>query len=342
MLTYAFKVLKQTNYEKIAAEEFEKIQDLFAELLIRGISQQLKQGLYKEYITRNEDLSVMRGKLNIQGSIKNQIQRKRIMACEFDELSENNILNQILKTTALLLIKVPSVSSERKKALKKLMLFFNHVEFIEPSNIAWNRFKFQQNNKNYQMLMNICYFVIDGLLQTTKEGTYRMAHFTEKHMARLYEKFVLEYYKYHHPYLKASAAQIGWHLDEDTDQNVLSLLPVMQTDITLQYKEKTLIIDTKYYEHTMQSNFDKHTLHSHNLYQIFTYVKNQDRHEKGNVSGLLLYAKTSEDVTPDARFKMDGNLIGVQTLDLNVEFKEITKQLDDIVREVFECNEVVR
>ena len=46
------------------------------------------------------------------------------------------------------------------------------------------------------------------------------------------------------------------------------MLPVMQTDIHLQRGNTVLIIDAKYYSHTTQVHFDKHTLHSNNLYQI--------------------------------------------------------------------------
>ena len=38
MLTYAFRELKQNNYEEIAGEDFDNIQQLFAEILIKGIS----------------------------------------------------------------------------------------------------------------------------------------------------------------------------------------------------------------------------------------------------------------------------------------------------------------
>ena len=75
MLTYAFQVLKQTNYENIASEEFDKIEDLFAAILAKGISQQLKQGLHKEYISKQENLPLLRGKLEINGTIKNRIQQ---------------------------------------------------------------------------------------------------------------------------------------------------------------------------------------------------------------------------------------------------------------------------
>ena len=41
MLAYAFQVLKRNNYASIASEKFEHIEDLFAEILSRGISYQL-------------------------------------------------------------------------------------------------------------------------------------------------------------------------------------------------------------------------------------------------------------------------------------------------------------
>ena len=107
----------------------------------------------------------------------------------------------------------------------------------------------------------------------------------------------------------------------------------MQTDIMLTYKEKVLIIDAKYYGHTTQNQFGVHTLHSNNLYQIFTYVKNKE-HELGDkpheVSGMLLYAKTDESVLPNNEYRMSGNKITVRTLDLNRDFADISADLNAI------------
>lgn len=50
MLAYAFRVLRQKNYDNVAAEDFDNVQDLFAAILAKGVSQQLKQGLYQEYM----------------------------------------------------------------------------------------------------------------------------------------------------------------------------------------------------------------------------------------------------------------------------------------------------
>lgn len=93
--------------------------------------------------------------------------------------------------------------------------------------------------------------------------------------------------------------------------------------------DKTLIIDAKYYAHTTQVQYDVHTLHSNNLYQIFTYVKNKAT-KGGDVSGMLLYAKTDEEIYPDNEYQMSGNKIAVKTLDLNCDFKTISEQLNCI------------
>lgn len=331
MLAYAFQTLNQEKYEDLAVESFDEMYDLLAAILAKGIGLQLKQGLYREYINCQEELPVMRGKINMSGTIKNRLAHKRVLACEFDELSENNLYNQILKTTVMLLLRNAKVKTKYKDDLKKEMLFFANVDVLDPVLIKWSAIRFQRNNQTYRMLISICQLIVEGMLITTEAGEYRLASFVdEQRMCRLYEKFILEYYSRHYPELNVSAAQISW----DVDDGIRTMLPVMQSDIHLQKDNTVLIIDAKYYSHTTQTRFDKHTLHSNNMYQIFTYVKNRD-YEFGDkehkVSGMLLYAKTEEEIQPDNVYQMHGNQISVRTLDLNLPFTEIAGQLNSIV-----------
>lgn len=336
MLTYAFQSLRQKHYEEIQGEEFDRVQDLFAEILARGIAHLLKGGLYREYVGQNEDLPVMRGKLDIPGSIRLRLAQKQQLACEYDELSENNLLNQVLKTTALLLIREKTVDAKRRKALKNALLFFENVDELDPTAIPWGSIRYQRSSREYRMLINVCYFVVKGLLQTTEKGERRMASFSDEQMAALYEKFILGYYRHHHPDLHPASSTVKWDLAPETPEADVRFLPMMKTDITLKKGEKTLIIDAKYYARTMQTHFEKQSFHSGNLYQIFTYVKNEDQTGTGNVSGVLLYAKTGEAIIPGSRYLIGGNWIAVRTLDLNVDFKLIEKQLDGLVREAFD------
>lgn len=330
MLAYAFQELRQNNYAEITSEDFTDIYDLFAEILIRGVSYQLKQGLHREYVEKNESLQTVKGKIDMRGTIANKMRNIQRIACDYDELSENNIYNQILVTTASILTQHTDVKKEKKSKIKQLMLFFQNVQPIDVHAIRWNALRFDRNNRNYRMLLYLCYFIISEWVMTTENGKFKMREFSDDHMCRLFEKFVLAYYKKHHPELKPCAAQIDWNIE--IEQSTTNILPIMQTDILLTMEERTLIIDTKYYAQSMQLQYNKATIHSNNLYQIHTYVTEYDEEHKGNVDGMLLYAKTQEEIVPDGQIKRkDGNFIYFRTLDLNTDFDAIKERLDSFV-----------
>lgn len=334
MLSYAFQELKRRNYEDIDKEDFERVQDLFAEILYKGMSMQLKQGLYREYIEKHDTLPLLKGKLDIRDTIRNRVQRKSVLSCEFDELSENNIFNQIIKTTACILVREKTVSRIRKVQLKSLLPFFDGVDEVNPFTIRWNMLRYQRSNQTYKMLMNICFFVLDGMLMTDESGAFKMATFSDEHMNRLFEKFVLEYYKVHHKGVSANTEHIEWDIDMEKSP-MIDFLPAMKTDVTLRSGNHVLIIDTKYYGSALQYNFNKATIHSNNLFQVFSYVKNVDIGNTGDVEGVLLYAKTQEEISPNLDAVFGKNRIRVKTLDLNKEFVDIAKQLDNIYKSSF-------
>ena len=335
MLSYAFQVLNEQGYKNIATEQFHNTAELMAAILEKGIALQLKRGLGKEYISQMEALSSLRGKIDIAESIKTQSMMRKQLICTYDEFSVNSTMNRIIKSTVELLL-CSNISKQRKKSLRKLMVYFGEVDFIDLHTVNWN-VQYNRNNQTYRMLISICYLVVKGLLQTQSDGSKKLMDFLdEQRTCRLYEKFILEYYrKEFENQIVANASQISWQLDNEEN----AMLPVMQSDIMLQRGDRVLIIDAKYYEHSTQVQFDKHTLHSGNLYQIFTYVKNKEYELKDKdhkVSGMLLYAKTDEEIYPNNVYQMSGNQITVSTLDLNKPFAEIAEQLNTIAKTHFE------
>ncbi|WP_461256453.1 hypothetical protein [Treponema sp. R80B11-R83G3] len=104
-------------------------------------------------------------------------------------------------------------------------------------------------------------------------------------------------------------------------------------EIETEYFENIQDIDAKYYGKIMQTQYDSDTFQSNNLYQIFAYVKNEDKNNTGLVSGMLLYAKTDEDIFPTMIYDLGGNRIGVKALDLGRDFSNIKKQLNAIINE---------
>ena len=340
MLTYAFHILNEQGYKKIATEQFSNTADLMAAILEKGLTSQIKRGLGKEYIPRTDALSSLRGKIDIAESIKTQALLKKQLVCTYDEFSVNGKMNRIIKSTVLLLLKT-DISKERKKRLRKLLVYFADVEVIDLYSVDWH-IHYARNNQTYRMLISICYLVVKGLLQTNAEGTAKfMTYLDEQRMCRLYEKFILEYYRKEFPMITVNASQIHWQLDDNMD----FMLPMMKSDIMLSYGEKVLIIDAKYYTHTTQTQYDTRTLHSGNLYQIFTYVKNKEAElamKPHEVAGMLLYAKTDEEILPNYTYRMSGNKISVKMLDLDCDFHQIATQLNSIATEYFDfCKEAI-
>lgn len=333
MLAYAFQVLHEQGYKDVATEDFENTAELLSAILCRGVSVQIKRGLCRQYITNEEPLGSPRGKIEIGESIKTQAIRKKQLVCSYDEFSVDAYTNRIIKTTMMLLLRA-NIAKARKKELRKLLIYFDGVSVLDIHTINWD-IQYNRNNQTYRMIIEICYLVIKGLLQTTADGSTRIMDYAdEQTMAKLYEKFILGYFQREHPEIKAYSPQIAWQVTD----GYRTLLPTMQSDIVISNRKtkKTLIIDAKYYSHNMQMKapYMTQTLHSGNLYQIFTYVKNWSAAPDETISGMLLYARTDDAIQPDNDYQMSGNQISVKTLDMDSDFTEIAAQLDAIAERI--------
>lgn len=344
MLSYAYKALYLSEFKQLSSEKFENIKDLYAEILTLGIPVIIRGGLIKDYIRVEEPSTVIRGKIDINDSIKkNALVNKKLIVL-YDVFSEDILPNQIIKTTLLYLCRSNALKKEQRKKLHGFLPYFSQVSTIELSLNLWEKIQYTRENLRYQFLMTICRFLYEECLLSERDLEKRKEAVDDtQNIHRLYELFLFNYYKKEFPQLKVTASQIPWALDD----GIGHLLPVMQSDIMLEYADKTLIIDAKYYTKTLQKHGayaqdNSGKIHSANLYQIFTYVKNKEaicreKFENPKVSGMLLYAKTDEVIQPDHVYQMSGNKITVKTLDLNQEFEGIKAQLNEIVTQNLFC-----
>ena len=331
MLAYAFQTLNSREAGKLDAEKFDHADDLFAAILAGGIGKQIKQGLGQDYTLQTEERMSPKGKICLAETFKRQSGLSRLTVCQVDNYTQNTCMNQILKAVSRLLLRSDTVKPENKQKLKRLLLYFGEVDDIELSTIRWGNLKYSRINKSYKMLMNICYLIVEGMLMSEADGSYRLTEYIQdEKMSALFERFIISYYRRHYPSLdKIAASCIEW----DTDDGIIQLLPQMRTDIMLEQKGATLIIDAKYYQDSLQTGrYGNKTIRSGHLYQIFTYVKNKDLLSDGSVSGLLLYAGTEED-SPDMEYQLSGNKISAKSLDLNCDFIRVQEQLDQIINQ---------
>ena len=153
MLSYAFQVLNKKQYKKLKTEEFENIAELFSEIIIITLNSQIKRGLERDYIEKQDTIPTIHGKINITSSITPYIQHRELV-CEYDEFTLDSYKNQIIKTTLNTLIQ-ENISKKQKKKLKRLLTYFSNVSTIDLNYVNWN-IRYHMNNQTYQMIITIC------------------------------------------------------------------------------------------------------------------------------------------------------------------------------------------
>src|SRR5690606_7108213 len=106
---------------------------------------------------------------------------------------------------------------------------------------------------------------------------------------------------------------INWKLDY-TDIDNFQYVPLMKTDISLENSKEKIIIDAKYYRETMALNYNREKIKSNNLYQLFSYLLNQeDGTEKCNsAKGILLYPTIDKEF--DLSYNYKNHIIEIKTL----------------------------
>ena len=68
-------------------------------------------------------------------------------------------------------------------------MYFSDVGDVDLATVDWH-IRFDRNDQTYRMLVNVCWLVSKGLLQTQDDVTSRLMDLLdEQYMSRLYEKF---------------------------------------------------------------------------------------------------------------------------------------------------------
>lgn len=321
MLSYAYKSLSFSDYQNLSAEKFDNLTDLYTEILIIAYRKIIKQGPYKEYIPHQEDSMFVKGKINLRDSMRtNNIINSKV-AVEYEVLSEDNLPNQIIKSTFLKLVYSAQLSAKQLKAIKEILLYLTEVSSITLTEYSFSQVRYNNQNRHYELPIDIAKFLYDSMLISDEAGSHQLKEIKdEQALSSLFENFVYAFYHKETDW-QVSRPKIHWDVDDGYNE----ALPVMQTDIVLKKDHQTIIIDTKFYQQNMKSRYEngpkKHL--TGNLYQLFTYLENYQRKDSETVSGMLLYAMTNDKEQPNNEYVIKGKKVKVKHINLSQEMNQI-------------------
>ena len=212
-----------------------------------------------------------------------------------------------------------------KRDIARVLLYFNGIDTINISSVKWDAFVYNRNNAHYDTLLYFCRLIYEDAIANQNKGINNFRTIEDNLLPKLFERFIYAFYKRHLPCNVSFQQQIKWKSDD------MDMLPKMSADTIITSDKIKLIIDTKFYSKTLQSNrFNgNQTIISSHLYQLFAYVKNEAAHTSDKlVMGMLLYPQI--DVPVKKAYNIDGNIFFIQTVDLNRPFDAIKCELLEI------------
>ena len=333
LLCYAWDTLDEKDQVNVAVDDRTELLDLFAKILINGTRMLLKRGIEKSYVGETLELAGVKGKLELGPTLKSGLLFKQRTVCSIDEFSGNILSNQILLTTLYRLLRTCDLDPFLKKQLKSLIWLFSGIQTIELSNRVFSQVRLHRNNRFYNFLIRVCRIIYDNTLPTEKPGEWMFKDFTrdERKMNKLFEAFIRNFYKKEFPRWKVGTEVLHWQFQMPEEAH-RDFLPVMRTDISIVNEQGKIIIDAKYYRETLATWYDREKIHSANLYQLFSYLLNQqstDCPDSFKTRGILIYPDTGKEI--DLDYWYDQHLIQIKTLNLNVNWREIEGRLRGVV-----------
>lgn len=334
LLAYAWNRLPESEIVDVSELESDNLVDLFAAVLVGGIHHLLRRGLDQGYIGEVGEIAGIRGRVNIGITARRMLSEHGRAYCEFDELRVDTLPNQILRATVHRLLRAKTLTGELRSKLRLLDRELGGISRISLAKRLFRSVQLHANNRYYSFLVSICELVLNLSLLSETPGDFRFRDFVrdERAMARLFESFVFNFYQRELPELDFRKERIYWNASSTTDPG-LSFLPTMQTDISVRDRphSKTLIIDTKFYKETLQTHFDRKTVHSANLYQLLAYLKTLEYRSgpDSEAAGILLYPVAQESVNLD--YWLNGHSLRICTVNLAGDWQEIRADLRSLL-----------
>jgi 5-methylcytosine-specific restriction enzyme subunit McrC len=278
-------------------------------------------------VETQQESGMIKGKVMFKESLQRFSYKKGKMYIQNEEMAYDILHNQLIKATLHHLMKQEHIEQRYRDEIRKVLTYFKGITLIKVNSAHFTAIHLHRNNQHYRFLLNICQFIWMNTFLHEGDGEKGFLDFSRNHqkLAKLFENFVKRFYQKELLGSKVRGETLYWPADgEHTD-----FLPVMRTDISIEYHHQKVIMDTKFYQDLFGVRWNKETVQSGHLYQLFSYLKNDEYYRGKKARGILLYPKVHKAV--DFKYRLHGFHVQVCTVDLTQHWETIHKRLLGIV-----------
>lgn len=320
------------------------VQNLVAEILAYQVKRRLRRNLSYGYQKCERVLRRVRGRIDLLYTERHQLLDQGKIACRFEELTVNTPRTRLARCA---LEKMASIVSDRDLAKKCSILAASlkqlGVTGYKPGRAELSADQFSRNNSGDREMVFAAQLAFNLALPTESAGTKFLPAADREYLwvQRLFERGVAGFYN-------IVLSNGGWKVKPQSERHwpitieseglkseeSKKLIPVMRMDIILEHpnKSRRIVIDTKFSSVMTSSQYKKVILDSSHLYQIYAYLRTQERNNdlfSQHASGILLHPCIGEQF--DEFVVIQNHKIRFATVDLTASSDQIRMQLLNII-----------
>ena len=232
---------------------------LFASRLLAAV----RGGLPRRYMSREEDLGLMRGRLHVVRQITALAARPDVLACRFDELSEDTPLNRVLKAAVVRLAKVVRTAANAR-LLAELSARLEGVGLS--STPLEEPVRLDRTNTAYHDLHQLARLFLSGDWQSTAGGQslgfsllFPMHDLFERFIGRCLCRALMPW----RVSLQDTMHNAVW--DDERKKKLFELRP----DAVIDTPNGPVVLDTKWKK--LDPNKEQLDVHRDDVYQMLAY-----------------------------------------------------------------------
>ena len=330
------------HHNEIARKDIEEnpddLADIVAEILCYHVEKRLRRNLSFGYQNKVATLNRVRGRIDLLYTESHQLLSKAEVCCRFAELTVDTPRNRYVRAALQYLASLKQLDRKRKHKCRMLAMQLEAIGVgrQKPHNYGARSERFGLHDSADRLMLYAADLAFSLALPNDTDGNHYMLSPDKKDewLRKLFEKAVLGFYTIRlKDTCEVKSEKLKWHTQEETEK-IKDILPQMQTDISIKNKSsgERLIIDTKFNEITIKGQYRDQALRNNYIYQIYAYVKSQERHEDQSslsTTGMLLHPAIDED--HDESVTIQGHEFKFCTVNLAAEARHITTRLLDIL-----------
>lgn len=251
----------QTSLGGIKSDFFEVLVYLFS----KYTRELLTSSIYQQYEEVDRELPFIKGKININPYISENLSRGRWhkVNCTYDSFVIDNEFNQIIKYVTTLLFQVTSLP-ENKKNLREILFILDEVSDVIINAEQCSRIVFNPMFGEFETVRDYCHLFLSNSVSFDYKNELKLFAFLLP-MEYIFEDFIYGFIERELPSISVRSQRSDTYLDEG---KIFNLKP----DLWLKTNHRSLIVDTKYKIVYDDLKDTKKGISQSDLYQMLAYA----------------------------------------------------------------------